>query len=71
MNTTKLPEEHNGLVDIRDVSVNKNLPKEERIADFVKQIKNPYRFHCGDFVINVCFSSGNTTIEDCLKGILR
>ena len=71
MNTTKLPEEHNGRVDIRDVSVNKNLPKEERIADFVKQIKNPYRFRCGDFVINACFSSGNTTIEDCLKGILR
>ena len=71
MNTTRLSEDHNELVDIRDVSVNKDLPKEERIADFVKQIKNPYRFRCGDFVINACFSSGNTTIEDCLKGILR
>ena len=71
MNTTRLSEDHNELVDIRDVSVNKDLPKEERIADFVKQIKNPYRFRCGDFVINVCFASGGTTIEDCLKGILR
>ena len=44
MNTTRLSEDHNELVDIRDVSVNKDLPKEERIADFVKQIKNPYRF---------------------------
>lgn len=71
MNTSRLPEDHDGLVDIRDVSVNTDLPKEERIADFVKQIKNPYRFRCGDFVINARFASGGTTIEDCLKGILR
>ena len=71
MNTTTQPEDRDALVDIRNVSVNKDLPKEERIAAFVKQIKNPYRFRCGDFVINACFSSGGTTIEDCLKGILR
>ena len=71
MNTAAHTEDCNALVDIRDISVNKDLPKEERIAAFVKQIKNPYRFRCGDFVINACFASGGTTIEDCLKGILR
>lgn len=71
MNKPVQSEDRDELVDIRDVSVNKDLPKEERIAAFVKQIKNPYRFRCGDFVINACFASGGTTIEDCLKGILR
>ena len=71
MNTVTRPENRDALVDIRDVSVSRDLPKEERIADFVKQIKNPYRFRCGDFVINACFASGGATIEDCLKGILR
>lgn len=71
MNTIIQPEDRDALVDIRDVSVNKDLPREERIAAFVEQIKNPYRFRCGDFVINACFASGGTTIEDCLKGILR
>jgi len=71
MNISTQPEDRDDLVDIRDVSVNKDLPKEERIAAFVKQIKNPYRFRCGDFVINASFASGGTTIEDCLKGILR
>ncbi len=28
------------LVDIREVSVDKNLPKEERIAAFIRQIKS-------------------------------
>lgn len=35
------------LVDIRDVSVDKNLTREERVAEFIRQIKNPYCFKCG------------------------
>lgn len=64
-------EDRDALVDIRDVSVNRDLPKEERIAAFVKQIKNPYRFRCGDFIINANFAHDGATIEDCLQGILR
>ena len=71
MITAKMPDDREALVDIRDVSVNKDLPKEDRIAAFVKQIRNPYRFRCGDFVINACFASSGATIEDCLKGIIR
>lgn len=57
------------LVDIREVSVDKNLPKEERIAAFIRQIKNPYRFRCGDFVVNACFAGNGVTLEECLQGI--
>ncbi len=59
------------LVDIRTISVDKNLSKEERIAAFVKQIQNPYRFRCGDFVVNASFAGNGTTLENCLQGILR
>lgn len=59
------------LVDIREVSVDKNLPKEERIAAFIRQIKNPYRFRCGDFVVNACFAGNGVTLEECLQGILE
>lgn len=63
--------ESSTLVDIRDISVDKNLPKAERIAAFVHQIKNPYRFRCGDFVVNASFAQDGVTIEECLQGILR
>lgn len=36
-----LDHEKDELVDIRTVSVSKELPKEERIAEFVRQIKTP------------------------------
>ena len=63
--------EQDELVDIREVSVDKDLPKEERIAAFIRQIKNPYRFRCGEFVVNACFAGNGVTLEECLQGILR
>ena len=59
------------LADIRDVSVNKDLPREERIAEFVRQIRDPYHFKCGRFVVRASFSQGGATLEECLRGILR
>ena len=43
------------LVDIRSVSVNKELPREERIAEFVRQIKNPCHFRCGKFIVRATY----------------
>ena len=40
------------LVDIRDVTVDRELSREDRIAEFVRQIKNPYRFKCGQFTVH-------------------
>lgn len=59
------------LVDIRDVRVDKALPRQERIASFVRQIKDPYNFRCGEFIIRVGFANNGATLEDRLHGILR
>lgn len=66
-----LDHEKDGLVDIRSVSVSKELPKEERTAEFVRQIKNPYCFKCGGFTVRVRFASTGVTIEERLQGLLR
>ncbi len=59
------------LVDIREVAVDKELSREERIAEFVRQIKDPYRFKCGRFTVQASFAEGGVTLEECIKGILR
>ncbi len=59
------------LVDIQEVTVNKSLPREERILDFVRQIKNPYLFRCGKFTVHASFATGGPTLEDCIRGIIR
>ena len=58
------------LVDIRDVSVDQSLPQEERIAEFLRQIKNPYCFRCGKFTVRARFANNGVSLEDCLKQIL-
>ena len=58
------------LVDIRDVKVNTDLPKQERIADFIKQIKNPYCYKCGKMVVKVSFAQTEETLEDKLESYL-
>lgn len=59
------------LIDIRSVTVNKDLSKDERIKEYMRQIKNPYRFRCGDYVINASFSSDGVTIEERLQALFR
>ena len=58
------------LADIREVSVDQSLPKEERIAEFLRQIKNPYCFRCGKFTVRAQFANNGVSLEDCLKQIL-
>ena len=58
------------LVDIRNISVDRNLPKQERIAEFIRQIKNPYRFRCGKFIVTARFAENASTFEDCLRGVI-
>ena len=58
------------LADIREASVDLKLPREERIAEFLRQIKNPYCFRCGKFTVRARFAHNGVSLEDCLKQIL-
>lgn len=58
------------LVDINDITVNKELSKAERIAEFIKQIKNPYCFKCGNFIVKARYTDNGLSMEDCLQSII-
>ena len=57
------------LVDIADVKINTDLPVEERIKDYIKQIKNPYCYLCNGVVVRISFA-GKSKLSDCLKTAL-
>ena len=57
------------LVDIRTVAVDKELPREERIAEFVRQIKNPYLFKVSDIAVKIEFA-GEKSFEALLASLL-
>ncbi len=58
------------LVDIRDVRVDETLPKEERVKDFVRQIKDPFRCKCESFTVISKFAKNGPSLEDCLRRLL-
>ncbi len=68
--TVKMPIKIEDLVDIRDVKINPALPKEERQKTYLKQIKNPYLYRCGDMVVRISFANTNVALEDRLKQYL-
>lgn len=59
------------LVDIRDVTVNTALPKRERAIDFIRQIRNPYCYRHGKYVVKVGFSDTEVSLEERLAGYIR
>ncbi|AMJ41730.1 MAG TPA: hypothetical protein DDW34_05460 [Clostridium sp.] len=59
------------LIDINDVEIQMQLPREERIADFIRQIKNPYLFKCGNVVVKIEFSQAEVTLTERMKQYMR
>ena len=59
------------LIDIRDVHVSRDLPREKRIEEYIRQIRNPYLFKCGEITVHVSFAPNGPTLEECIAGIMR
>ncbi len=63
--------DRSALKDIRDVHVNTELPKKERILDFIRQIGNPYCYRHGDYVVKVSFADTDVTLEERMLSYIR
>ena len=63
--------DRSALKDIRDVHVDTELPKKERILDLIRQIGNPYCYRCGDYVVKVGFADTDVTLEDRMLSYIR
>jgi hypothetical protein len=58
------------LVDIRDVRVDKNMSRNERVSEYNRQIKDSNRYKCGAIKINAFFNKNGEPIEKCLTSIV-
>ena len=59
------------LVDIRDVEIDHELPKEARVLNFIEKIKNPYCFKHGKVIVKVGFTDTEGTFENRFESYLR
>ena len=56
------------LVDIRDVKIDGAKERNERISDYIRQVKNPYCFQCNGIIVKMNFSQSEGTLEEKLAG---
>ena len=59
------------LIQRSSVRLDPAASREERLRDFIQQIKNPYCYLDGKTVVKITFANTATTIEDCLENYLR
>lgn len=61
----------NALVDIKNLDIDKGLPKEQRMKEFIRQVKNPYCFKVGKVAVSVGYSSDGVTFEQRMEQYLQ
>lgn len=66
-----IPMESTALVDITSVHVEKDKPKDERILDYVRKLKDPYHYQCGKYAVSARYTPDGPTIEECLYGLFN
>lgn len=59
------------LVDITSIRLDGELPRKDRIRNFLEQIKNPYCYRVGKVVVKVSFADTDITLEDRLEHYIR
>lgn len=55
------------LVDIDHVVINPELGKQERMEEYVRQIKNPFCFVCNGIIVKANFSKTEDSLQDKLS----
>lgn len=59
------------LVDMETIKIDPNLPKQERIEQYLHQIKNPYCFKVGEVVVSVSYSEDDVTLQERIEQYLQ
>lgn len=55
------------LVDILEIEIDKGLSDSEKRREFIRQIRNPYLYRQGDYVVKLSFADTDATLTDRLK----
>lgn len=59
------------LRDIREVRIRADLPKRERMLDFIRQIGNPYCYRHGKYIVKVSYTDTDVTLEQRMLSYIR
>lgn len=59
------------LVDVIQIKIDENLSKEERVKEFLRQVKNPYCFRVGNMIVKNVYSNDGVSLRDRFEQFAR
>ena len=57
--------------ELSSIKIDRRKSGDERILDFLTQVKNPYIFKVNGRLVRFCFSENGPTADDCLTRVLE
>lgn len=58
------------LTELKDLSIDKDLPVRERVLSLIRQTGNPYAYLMNGTVVKISFSGSGRTLQDCMEDYL-
>ena len=55
------------LADILEIEIDRDLSDTEKKREFIRQIRNPYLYRQGEYVVKLSFADTDATLNDRLK----
>ncbi len=55
------------LADILEIAIDRDLSDIEKKREFIRQIKNPYLYRQGEYIVKLSFADTDVTLTDRLK----
>ena len=59
------------LTDLSSVVIDSEKSKEERMLDYLRQVKNPYYFKVGDVAVRLVFEEGGRSFQQCMEELVQ
>ena len=59
------------LVDVTKIKIDEGLSKEERVAEFLRQVKNPYCFRVGNMIVKNVYSNDGVSLRERFEQFAR
>ena len=61
----------NDVDEISSIKIDRRKSSNERILDFLTQVKNPYVFKVNGKLVRMSFSENGPTVDECLTQCLK
>lgn len=59
------------LTDILNIEIDETKSKQERMMDYLRQVKNPHYFRVGDVAVHLVFNEGGRSFQQCMEELVQ